>query len=834
MLSSSSSVFDNLPTRPPTPPKDISKAVQDAISYLDDSNEVERALKGSRPSNKSSDTPPQHSPSPSQELAAGSNPSKKVGFTPNPTYHQIALAGQQSSPSALLQKSIPLRRDVKPLKSILKQSNIPPPLTPDDLETRLNTFSPLIPGSFGKMLHSVIQQLAGQSVSSRLDAYLALNGALKAYEGIPDVDAMVAKMSLLMQFITRDMAWKNTSGTLDVNIVTQALKLTAAILYDQKLSASLDDDFRTFLIDRSIAVLEQPEMPKAVVKTHLYLLAQQRFSSAMTAGRADRIISALVTIEEKCSGNSAVATRLVIYQKLLDQARNVMVNRIRDWLEPVIHCMLSSVKDVRIRAIEMCTQAGLTLGTQPHASKALMEIFIAEVQDDQSYCDYLSLRLMQMIAEKELGAYVPQIWSAVVLFFRNKRCPLEKWQNFKTWLMIIQKCLNSSDLTVRYHGHLAWNKLVFTVMPDSSLGCNMFSMLKVPPTMGMDKRGSDKHSKQIRQYALDSYYNVLHYGFRPGLSYEDLDSAWDVYIEPVLSGMVKANEKGRYIACRVIHGLCTASTGLWNINAAFEPSPIRPEELPKLEPRWVRSRLAKILRLMEPILASAMWMAPKTTAALTATWHAVMQSVAEAGSQEVKTSNELKEAIALLYNHFRTLWTECSNPPAGTDAIIFIDCYTAFMTTATQCIGFGPFAEDILLKTKGDAIQAALTPSHRSSKHHSAPRSPYVFLFGLLYQPPTALADCDTIATAASRILRLLVSARPSPALRIDLLYRSAQTWSTVFAKEAQVDIASTCGPASQTARLTCLKPCTHIRKTMSHKRWAWSCGTQLVYSPTV
>ncbi|KAK5127689.1 hypothetical protein LTR08_004334 [Meristemomyces frigidus] len=791
MLSSSSTVFEKLPTRPPTPPRDISSAVEDAITFLDDSNEVERALKGSRTPTATVASPTEESPSSSQQHAASSNATKKVGFTPRPTYYQIARAGQLSSPSAQLKKSIRSRNSAIPLRSILKQSNLPPPLTPDDLENGIGFFSPKDPGSFAKMLQSVIQQLAGQSVVARLDAYLALNGALKACEGVPDVPAMVSKMSLLMQFITRDMAWKSTEGALDANIVTQALKLTAAMLYDSRLSAALDDDFRTFLIDRSITVMEHADMPKAVIKTHLFLLAQQRFHTRiMTFGRAERIITSLMNIEEKCSGNGAIATRLVIYQRLLEQAPAVMANRMRDWLEHVIHGMLSSIKDIRVRAIETCTVTGLSLGTQPHASKALRDILDHEVEDGQSYCDYLSVRLICMISEEDVGMYVPQIWSAIILFFRNKRYQLEKWGKFKDWLLIIQKCLNSSDLTIRYQGHLAWDRLVFSVMPDSALGRNMFSMLKVPPKMGLDKRGSDPHSKQVRQFALDSYYNLLHYGLRPSLSHEELDNAWDVYVDPTLSGMIKANGKGRFIACGVIHGLCTASTGAWNANAANEVAAIKPEELPKLDPRWVRTRLAKLLKLLEPILSPAMWMTSSgNTAAVDATWYALMQSLAEAGSQEVKTSNELKEAVALLCNLLRRIWAD-SEPPATASTKVFVERYTALVSTAVQGIGPGPFAVDILSKSKENGMEAAVTPSHRSSKHRSIPQSPFVFLFGLLYQPPTVIDPREDIAIPASQILRLLASARSSPPAALELLHRSAQTW-TSQAAGASPEVAS-------------------------------------------
>jgi hypothetical protein len=801
MSPSSSSLFEILPQRPPTPPRDVSRAVEDAISFLDDSNEIENALKGSRskhttPTSRPSTSPPSNQfQRSSQEAPGGSNGGKKVGFTPTlTTLHSIPRPGQSSSPGFQLRKSVPSTKDARPLKSILKQSQ---PLTPDDIETKLSFFSPQEPGSFAKMLQSVIHQLAGASVSSRLDAYMALNGTLKTYDDVPDAQAMIAKMSLLMQFMTRDMVWKNSDGTLHTNIITQALKLTAAILYDMKLAASLDDDFRAFVVERSVAALEQTDMPKPLIKLHLLLLAQQTFSaSIITAGRSDKILTALRTIEERCSGTNAVVTRLAIYQKLLGQARPIMLTRMREWIEHAFHGALSSVKEVRTRAIDLCTHAGLLLGVQAQASRAIMDLFECEKEDGKSYGDYLGFRLMQMVSDKEARSNVPQIWAAVVLYFRNKRYPLDKWSRTKAWLLILQKCMNSSDPATCHQGYLAWNKLVFTIMPDNSTPRGLFDMLSKPQVSRMN----DKNSKDVRRIALDSYYNLLHYALRPGLLHEELDRAWDAYITPVLPVMVK-NPKGRYHVCNILRGLFSTKSGCWNANAANEPNPIRPEELPKLDARWVRSRLGKILPILVPILKCAMTAAGEPTSTAEATWRALMQSLAEAGSQEVKTSFELKEALALLANEFRVLWDCCTEPSAYLETGVRVKQYVTLLDTTVKAIGPGPFAEDILSKAKDDSMRAVLTPSHRSSKHHSVPQSPFVFLFGLLYNPPSTL---EATEGAAPQLLALQLSARSLPSAQIEMLLKSLQTWSTSYMSETDEAIEASlwCSIANATTTL--------------------------------
>lgn len=779
MFSSSSSKFDLLPPRPPTPPREISRAVDDAISFLDDSNEVDRVLNKPRTAHDAIVSTTEFSPALSRGTESTSNAFKKVGFSPHPVYYKIAQPDQSISPDAKIVKRSPLARSAKPLRSILKPADALAPLTPEDLDSKLSYFSPEIPGSFAKMLHSVIQQLAGSSRSSRLDAYLALNGVLKAYESVPDITTMAQKMNLIMQFLTRDMAWKDSEGRLDVNIITQALKLTIAILFDSKLAEALDDDFKTFLIDRSIAVLEQSDMPKALVKTHLYVLSQQRFRAhVLTNGRADKLLTALQTIEDRCSGNSVIATRLVVYQRLFEQAPGVMLTRIRDWLEHVFHGMLSSVKEVRTRAIETCTQSGLAFGLQPHAGKALHELFETEVEEGQTYCDYLTLRLGEMIAEKDFGAYVPQIWSSIILFFRSKRMPLEKWLTFKPWLRIIQRCLNSNDIMIRYHALLAWNKLVFAIMPDSSTSNALMSMLKIPICSGMEKRGADKYSQQVRHHAFDSYYNLLHYALRPGLSNEEHDAAWDLFVDPVLSGMAKSSGNGRYIACRALHGLINGNTGVWNGNSAIEQTAVKPEELPKLDPRWVRSRLGKITKLLEPLIATGMWSSPEANAALDAIWHNLMQSVADAGGQEVRTSNDLKQAIALLVNMFRRLWYGCNQEHSGADKNHWLERYVSMMETMVASLGAGPFVEDILSTTEEDVIEVAPTPSHRHSKSQGTPQSPLIILFGLFCYPPSALVVGEAYQSAAFTILKRFTSSKSGFQPRLEILSRSMYTWS--------------------------------------------------------
>nr|POE49165.1 telomere length regulator protein rif1 [Quercus suber] len=810
---SSASIFETLPQRPPTPPRDLaaekeedSRTIEHAIDFLENDYDIDSAERHDQTleSKAASDfAAPEQSPSSSQDP---SNSTKRVEFSPFPKFHQIARLGQISSPSHQLSKRSPLNRHAKPRRSILKQSSyVLDPPTPDELENTLSYFSPQDPSSFAKMLQSVIQHLSGQRQDARLDGYLALNGAIKAYDGVvPDVQALASKMDIIMQFLARDIVCKTPSGTLDTNMVTQSLKLVAAIMFVPTLMESWDDDFRAFLIDRSATVMESTDVAKAIVKMHMFILAHQRFrsSSVLTSARAERIITTLQTIEDRCSGNTTVASRLIIYTRLLDQAPAVMMARSRDWLEHTFHGMLSSIKEIRIRAIELCQAAGLVLGQHPHGVKPIRDMLETDMEEGKTYGEYLNDRMLQMVSDSETGVFVPQIWAAVLLFFRYKRSQVERWPRFRTWLMIIQKCLNSSDINIKYAANRAWNKMVFVMMPDESMSSTMKTMLRAPVAAGFRRRNHDRHAQEERQIAAETYYNLLHYCLRPGLNHQEIDCAWDSYVDTILPERCKASIKGRSMALQTIRGLLATTAGTWNFNAANESEPIKPEDLPKLDPRWVRSRLSKVLNVLEPAISDSMFKVPKLNIELDATLQALYTSIAEAGNQEVRSSIELKEAVAVLVNLLRKLWLEGTTVPTE-NILMFIKRYHSLILDAVRIIGPSSFAEDILTKMKDDDKDIVFTPSHRPSKHHAKPYPPLLSLFLGLHTTPAvfAVAGQEEILSLGSELVDLLIAPRPSPATKIELLGRLVHACS--------LDAQFTPGSALSALLWTCIGTCT-------------------------
>ncbi|KAK4988816.1 hypothetical protein LTR50_003661 [Elasticomyces elasticus] len=779
-----SSALDNLPTRPPTPPKDLGRDIDDALAYLDDSFEVERVTGGACSTRPNLDTPPDQSPrsSAQADLASLTRGPKKVGFSPWTQIHELPKASSIVSRSSPVLRSLPPFKDDRPLKSILKRIDSPLVLTPNDIEPTLDYFSPKSPKKLAKMLESIVQMLAGQSRSSRLDAYLTLNGALKAYDGMPTTDSLQTKMALFEGFILRDMdATMDTTNAPDTPMVMQALKLAAAFLYAEPLSTSFTDEFRRDLVDRSITALEDPIRPKAIVNHHMYLLAQQKFSkTTMTPARVEKMLTALHTIEQRVSGNSVIAARLVVYQRLVEQAPHTMTARVEDWLSHVFHGMLSSIKDVRMRAIETATQAGLALGTDLKATKAVVDFFSAGCSENDTYGQYFIVRLMQMISDKklnpELGPCTAQILAAVILFFRNPKRRVEQWPQFKDLLQVMQKCLNMSDLQVKYQANVAWNRLVFATELSGSTSKSMINMFKAPISNGLQKKGADKHTKQVRQIALATYCNLLYYAMRPNASHEELDLFWAEYVEDLLRPLIQSGSRDCALACRVMSSLLgNVSIHIWNKNQANEQESLKPEDLPRVDPRWTRLRIKRILSFIEPCLNAKMWQSKDlqlTSSPMGKLWRALSMALSDAGAQEVKVSLETKQATAHTLNLLTHIWSQpktLGDTQADDDYSAWFDRFR--FLTEMLIVNLGPlnFTEKILARTEEEVFEAAPTPSHRSSKHHGTLYAPISHLFRLFLAPPDT-GSAPAFLQMARTLLKLCCDAKPSRNGKLELL----------------------------------------------------------------
>ncbi|KAI4722639.1 hypothetical protein E4T48_01138 [Aureobasidium sp. EXF-10727] len=777
--------LEHLATRPPTPPKDVDHEIDRVISLLDVNFETELDQK-QQPCSRAG-TPVQPSPPSSQGEGSRHKSSRRVEFSPCVTAHDptpfYATSAGAASP---IPRRVPSSKQPRPVRSILKATLDLQTPTPDAASPAADYFSISDPKTFPVMLDSVLKFLDAPSTALRLDGYSTLNGALKAYDDLPDVDAMRSKMPLLTKYISRDILESSRkSDPMTSSLTTQALKLTTALLMLPALADALDEQFQTLLVDRAIEVLEQDPVPKSIANHHMFLLATQRFPSrVVNATKVEQILSSLTTIHERVSGNSVIASRLVIFQRLMDQAATTMLSNMREWMPHVFHGVLSSIKDVRARAIETGMQAAKMYGTSYSSTKVIIDLFHTATAEGSNYGAYFTARLFDMSKPKEGGEStdleeaVPQIWSMVVLFFRSKKVKLSQWRLFcEEWFLLIQNCLNSKNITVKFRATCAWNRLVYVANPDREMLDKMEGWdhtLRVPFVHILHtNKGRDKKSKEVRHIALSGYCNLLHYALRPSQPWPDLDHFWDLYVKEVLMKLLLSGGRDASMACRVLKDLFDGKSTVWDEEVANK-APILPEALCRLDSKWIRSRTHKILDLLGPFLELSLAQSGDGRGIDGTPWREFLTAVASAGSHEVLRSQELKECLAQLMNLFGRLWAKA---PKNMDQLEtpWVSRFAALVQCTIDIIGPFPFSEEILTRSETKSFEAAPTPSNRSSKHHAKLQSPAVFLFDLFAQPPNAISTDIAYSDAVGELLHRICQGRTSRKERLELIRKCSQ-----------------------------------------------------------
>ncbi|KAI5199575.1 hypothetical protein E4T39_06145 [Aureobasidium subglaciale] len=784
----SAASLEHLANRPPTPPKDVEHDVNQAITLLN--VDFETSLDQVQQTASRAGTPVQPSPPSSQDNGSHHKSSKRVVFSPCITAHDptpfYATSAGTASP---LPRRFPSSKQPRPVRSILKATLDLQTPTPDTASPAADYFSIFDPETFPGMLDSVLKSLEAPSTAMRLDGYSTLNGALKAYDDLPDVEAIRAKMPLLTKYMSRDILESGRkSDPMTSSLTTQALKLTTAILMTSALADTLDEQFQTLLVDRAIEVLEQDPVPKSIANHHMFLLATQRFSSRIvTATKVERIVASLTTIHERVSGNSAIASRLVIFQRLVDQAPATMLANMRDWMPHVFHGVLSSIKDIRARAIETGMQAATMYGTSYQSTKVIIDLFHTATAEGSTYGAYFTARLFDMAKPKESGENtdleeaVPQIWSMVVLFFRSKKVRLSQWRLFcEEWFLLIQNCLNSKNLTVKFRATCAWNRLVYVANPDHEMLEKMEGWdhtLRVPFVHILHtNKGRDKKSKEIRHIALSGYCNLLHYSLRPSQPWDDLDYFWDFYVHQVLSKLLLSGGRDANLACRVLKALFDGKSTVWDEDVANK-APVLPESLSRLDCKWIRSRTRIILDLLGPFLELSLAQPGDGRGIDGTPWRQFLTAVASAGSHEVLRSQELKECLAQVMNLFGRLWAKAPKIEEHLDAP-WISRFSSLVQCSIEIIGPLPFSEENLARSETRSLEAAPTPSNRTSKHHARLQSSAVFLFDLFAQPPSAISVDVAYSNAAKEILHQICTGRNSRKERLEIIRKCAQASS--------------------------------------------------------
>lgn len=774
--------------RPPTPPKEsTTKLPNDNLTGFT-LNALNRPLL---------DTP-EESPASSADYFKSSSEKlqKKVGFSPWTEYHRpLSTSGKDSDSDGQIRRLPPSKDCKSSTKSILKNCTdnamVPSPDEPLAFDQ----------SSLPAMLRSTTLHLASASRASQLDAYSTLLACLSAYDDIPDTQELSEKVVEITGYIRRDVAAKiMEDGTLDIQLATQALKVLTAFVCTPSMAKLLPEDFCLFILERSISSIEDAGSPKILVSHYMHLIEKQKFGSKqMTTDRVNRLLTALDGITNQIKGNRVVGHRLMIYQRLLTQAKPIMVSRVGNWIDHLVAGMLSTIKDIRARAITFGMDAGLNLGTTSSVTQACLEIFNRASSEGKKVVDFLSSRLIEMSKSKEDGVHVPQIWSVVILFLRSRRRQLECWEHIKIWLGVIQKCFNSSDAQIKFQANIAWNRFIFAINLDTSTCDSMVKILRQPIVSSLERKDSDKNLKQTKQIARSSYCTLLYYAFRPTATHAQLDKYWDLYVSQILSSCFTSRKTEASYACEILTALFAGNgkPKVWDENRANANGPVKAEELPCLDSKWIRLKTANILQIFDKMFDLADWSTGNDQEGpMMLAWRSFMIALGNAGSKEVKVSMESMNAIAHIINEVKHLLKRGAlrernrQQREASDAVEQSDLFEKMqfiVHEAVAKIGNIAFMERRVILTSQNSFEAAETPSSRSSRDPGSLNSPASHLLSLLLTNVHDGQTRDSSIETIKMVMYIPLQSATSRRTRLATLRNQARLLSgdSTFSKEA-------------------------------------------------
>jgi Rap1-interacting factor 1 N terminal len=712
---------------------------------------------------------------PSLEAGSGRQ-RKRVDFSP-------WTASTDVTCSDVSIRSLPPSRECQSSKSILKPGRPSLP-SREEVPERIDDLP--------MMLDTILQQLASVDRQIRLDAYSTLCSALKAYSELPDGQITKDKIHALLAFIRTDLTRQigESMEPVETNLMLQALKLLVVVVWNKALSAYLTDSYRCFLLDHSTRILEERKMPKAVILHYLHLLSTQEFPSrTMTTGRAVKLLETLNDLSEHVRGNGVVLERLMVYQRIFEQAKSAFKSRPMCWIPRLLTAMTSSVPDTRKKAISLGYRAAMVLGPSSTVATAVRESLDTFREQEDVLSSRTCKRLLKMLKYADEARQVPQIWAVVMLLMKGLEQTFNEWQHLHDWLRIMQKCFNCSNSEVRVEANKAWNKLIYVVRPYEGPTSYLTKMLMKPITVQLDRPSSEKQSKNTRNAAFAAYCNLLYYALKPSASFSQCDAVWDEYLVSAFKPSFLSSEQNSDRACRILSALFwRENVSPWRENRALDAAVIEPEELPLLDCKWIRSRTRSILEAFELLFRSSCWgtAAYPDNAYIAVAWRSFARALGDACRKEVIPSTETRESVICLS---RFLTQVCRKGPAA-----FMGPESDFIRRIhfickTVLLDLGPmfFIEGALANGTDGRSTAFNTEASPKA------RPPIVDLLQALQGLPGTYRDEEFIDVIVD-LLQLTRKSRASPSARIHLysqcsaalvlegtcMSRSQLTWTAI------------------------------------------------------
>ena len=655
----------------------------------------------------------------------------------------------------------------KPIKSILKVSSSPISFgfsAPSDSHQQQHS------GSLAEMLESTIKQLAGQDRDTKIDAYMMVARALKGSNNLPDRVALQGKMSLITQFIQRDITCRDEQGATDISLMNHALNLLITFLHFPAIASTISSDFSIFIVDFVIKALESIVLPKDVIRHLMQVVAFQNFQpKVLTLERVGRLIAALVSIEDRLKGKSIIMSRIQIYKRLAQQSRSHMAVHC-NWIKDMLIDMLSQIKDIQAQAISLGTDAGFSLRSEKQVMRKATEI-LQTPDDDQTYIEYYLSRLSEMTKDKQTSTAVPQILSVLTLYIR---CPLGRWKYYNVWLKLLQTSFNSSEPLTKQAANQTWARYIYLSLTDSKTNAKILTTLCQPLQSQLRRRAHTKQLEEalkLRRSAMSGVYTLLYYAYAPGSEKHSLDLCWDAAVQPISDELIGLHDKpGIPGDCHIeVAGMLTSlldvsNQRVWRDDRILDPSPVKLHELPAIDPKWVRKNSDKVFRAIGTVFDGRYSELADPGNLLSRLWKAFAGSIASASAKDIKVTEDTTKFVAQVLTLLSKIWKRGIVETSATATDDFLSSVKRIICTVIDELGLLPFTERKLSITSSNIFELVATPSTRlgrSDGSHNVVRTPLQHLFVLFSALPPGLEDDKPHHTFFGQILNRFFVEKP-------------------------------------------------------------------------
>lgn len=705
--------------RPPTPPKESTAKLQE-----------DNAVGDMLPILPALDTPDE-SPSSSAELPRSLS-SKRVKISGHYQYHQPPSSSNRGYDSDDL-KPLPPSRECKSTRSILKVSHESTSFSDQRAQPSLDD------SSLQAMLRSATQHLASESRSARLDAYNSLVTCLGSYDDVPKNEDLVTNTGDLCRYLRRDLLTRLVGSVVpDLQLVSPAIRLVLALLTIQGVASSMPEDFKMFLAEQALTSLEDGKTPKTIVTQYMHLLEKQKFGSKVfTLDRTGKLLNALDTITSRIKGMRIYGHRLMIYKKLLSQARSIMLSKVDKWLHHLLAALINPNRDTRVRAISFGIEAGLQLGSASHVSRAMIELCNQKLNQERTTFEIVHSHVLGMMNSRDEAVHVPQIWAVFVLLLRNRRSQMMNWEHFEAWFEVLKKCLDYPDLQVRHQAHAAINRLIFATNVDmmtSSMGRTLIGLIKGQMDSRQTAHLGEKESKLSRQSARSTYCMLLYYTFNPNASHDRLSQGWDLFVIDVLASAKAMSKPDANYMSEVVASLLhnDGAPRVWVEKRALASGQVVPNELPCLEAKWIRSRMSIVMKPIRSLFDCIDWtVRHDQEIPVMKVWRNLLSAIGNASSKEVRVSSDTIAALAHVLNQIGHLLEQRTG--SASRSTIPAEAISSLIEEAVSKIGTLPFNEKKLVVAADKSLEMVSdTPSRRAKRDSGNVNSGVFHLLQLL------------------------------------------------------------------------------------------------------